>query len=68
MNRRYNLFKTVNVVLSGLWLPWGMFTAYCFGAERYTIASVSLILQTIVASVDGYIWWYCQEHLKGDKS
>ncbi len=64
---KYQLLKTITVILGAFYIPWGTFTGFCFGDGRYLIAIVSLCLQTSVAVIDGFIWYWLLENVRGSK-
>lgn len=59
----YAILKGTTIVLGALSIPWSTFIGFSFGAGRYFIGLVALSLQTVVALVDGYIWFWVLENM-----
>ena len=64
---KYALLKGITVALGALSIPWSTFVGFSFGAGHYSIAVVGLCIQTVVALVDGYIWFWVLEHMNADE-
>ena len=64
---KYALLKGITVALGAFSIPWNTFVGFSFGAGHYTIAVVGLCLQTLVALVDGYIWFWVLEHMNAEE-
>jgi hypothetical protein len=63
---KYALLKGITVALGALSIPWSTFVGFSFGVGHYSIAVVGLCIQTVVALVDGYIWFWVLEHMNAD--
>jgi hypothetical protein len=62
---KYKLLKATTIMIGALSIPWGTFIGFCFGEGRYSIALVALCLQVVVSLVDGFIWFWVLENMKG---
>jgi hypothetical protein len=62
---KYKLLKATTIVIGALSIAWGTFIGFCFGEGRYSIAVVALCLQVAISLVDGYIWFWVLENMKG---
>jgi hypothetical protein len=63
LQTKYAALKATTIALGALSIPWGTFIGYCFGEGRYFIGVVALCLQTVVALIDGYIWFWVLENM-----
>ncbi len=64
LQTKYFMLKATTIFFGALSIPWSTFTGYCFGDGRYFTGIVSLAAQTIVALIDGYIWFWVLENMK----
>ncbi len=64
LRTKYAVLKATTIVLGALSIPWSTFVGFCFGEGRYSIGVVALCVQTAVALVDGYIWFWVLENMK----
>jgi len=64
LQTKYIILKATTIFFGALSIPWSTFTGFCFGDGRYLTGLVSLGLQTGVALVDGYIWFWVLENMK----
>jgi len=64
IQKKYMILKATTIALGALTIPWGTFTGYCLGEGRFLTGLVSLCLQTLVALVDGYIWFWVLENMR----
>ena len=65
LQKRYTILKATTIILGALTIPWSTFTGFCFGEGRYYVGLASLCAQTLVALVDGYIWVWVLENMRG---
>jgi hypothetical protein len=65
LQAKYKLLKAITVAIGALSIPWGTFIGYCFGEGRYSIGLVALCGQVAVSLIDGYIWFWVLENMKG---
>jgi len=64
LQTKYMILKATTIFFGAISIPWSTFTGYCFGDGRYLTALISLACQTVVALVDGYIWFWVLENMK----
>ena len=64
LQTKYKMLKATTIFFGALSIPWSTFTGFCFGDGRYFTGIVSLAAQTVVALVDGYIWFWVLENMK----
>lgn len=64
LQTKYMVLKATTIFFGALSIPWSTFTGYCFGDGRYSVALASLAAQTVVALVDGYIWFWVLENMR----
>src|SRR5512136_2913252 len=64
LQTKYMVLKATTIFCGALSIPWSTFTGFCFGDGRYVTGLVSLAIQTVVALVDGYIWFWVLENMK----
>jgi hypothetical protein len=62
---KYKLLKATTIAIGALSIPWGTFIGFCFGEGRYSIGLVALCVQVTVSLIDGYIWFWVLENMKG---
>jgi hypothetical protein len=63
LQTKYAALKATTIALGALSIPWGTFIGFCFGEGRYSIGVVALCVQTVVALIDGYIWFWVLENM-----
>jgi len=64
LQTKYNVLKTLTIVIGALSIPWGTFIGFCFGEGRYVTGLVALCVQVTVSVADGYIWFWVLENMK----
>lgn len=64
LRAKYVILKATTIVLGALSIPWSTFVGFSFGEGRYFIGAVALCAQTVVALVDGYIWFWVLENMR----
>jgi hypothetical protein len=64
LKNKYIVLKAATIFCGALSIPWSTFTGFCFGDGRYFTGLVSLTAQTVVALIDGYIWFWVLENMK----
>ncbi len=68
ISKKFKIIKFMVIGMGAIWIPWGTFTGYCFGAGRYTEGFISTGLMMLAALGDGYLgWWLFEELIKGGK-
>jgi hypothetical protein len=65
LQTKYKILKATTVLIGALSIPWGTFIGFCFGEGRYSIALVALCIQVAVSLIDGYVWFWVLENMKG---
>jgi hypothetical protein len=63
LQTKYAALKATTIVIGALSIPWGTFIGFCFGEGQYFIGVVALCAQTVVALIDGYIWFWVLENM-----
>ncbi|GEM_PF-3530518 len=64
LRTKYAILKATTIVLGALSIPWSTYIGFCFGEGRYSTGVVALCLQTAVALIDGYIWFWVLENMR----
>jgi len=64
LRTKYAVLKATTIALGALSIPWSTFIGFCFGEGRYSTGVVALCLQTAVALIDGYIWFWVLENMR----
>ncbi|NWF77687.1 MAG: hypothetical protein HXY36_03735 [Chloroflexi bacterium] len=64
LRTKYAVLKATTIVLGALSIPWSTFVGFCFGEGRYFTGVVALCIQTAVALIDGYIWFWVLENMR----
>jgi len=64
LQTKYMMLKATTIFFGALSIPWSTYTGYCFGDGRYTTGLISLAAQTLIAFIDGYIWFWVLENMK----
>ena len=64
LQKKYVVLKATTIFFGALSIPWSTFTGFCFGDGRYSTGLISLAAQTVVALLDGYIWFWVLENMR----
>ncbi len=65
LRTKYKILKATTILIGALSIPWGTFIGFCFGEGRYSIGLAALCVQVAVSLIDGYIWFWVLENMKG---
>ena len=68
LRTKYIILKTTTIVIGALTIPCGTFVGFCLGEGRYFTGLVVLCVQTLVALLDGFIWFWVLENMKNKMS
>jgi len=61
----YIHLKRLNIALGAIGLPWSTFTGYQLGQGHYSVALVSLALQTLYVWAQSALYWRVMEQGAG---